>query len=266
MVFSNIRIKKNENNYNLRNNYLKKNTPIKKLEHNYDLRYSNIASIKNENNYDLRNNYLNNNIPITKYENDCGLRNNDLKYNIQVKKYENNNHFQFNEFKTKYNIKINDSENDNDILKNNIQSYHLPISLHQKYNSNYDYDDNLIKEKEYKTYNIDYLYNEIKNLQNQLNEEKQKNIKLEKELNLAKKELEKIIAINFISVDQRINYPMKCKDSDIFLKLEEKLYHEFPDIKNQKVFFMAKGILINKNDTLDKYNIKSGDSILVNIN
>ena len=59
---------------------------------------------------------------------------------------------------------------------------------------------------------------------------------------------------------------MKCKDSDIFLKLEEKLYHEFPDIKNQKVFFMAKGILINKNDTLDKYNIKSGDSILVNIN
>ena len=59
---------------------------------------------------------------------------------------------------------------------------------------------------------------------------------------------------------------MKCKSSDIFLKLEEKLYHEYPDIKKQNVFFMAQGILINKNDSLDKYNIKNGDSILVNIN
>ena len=231
MDISNIQIKKYENNYNLRNNYLKNNTPIKKLEHNYDLRMNNTKPIN-----------LDNNTPNKKCENNNDFRNNYLK------KYDDDN-----------------------IQKNNNQNNHSPISLQQKNNLNYDYD--LKKKKESKPYNIDYFNNKIKKLQNQLDEEKKKNIRLEKELNIAKQKIkesedieDKIIAINFISVDQRINYPMKCKSSDIFLKLEEKLYHEYPDIKNKNVFFMAQGILINKNDSLDKNKIKNGDSILVNIN
>ena len=100
MDISNIQIKKYENNYNLRNNYLKNNTPIKKLEHNYDLRMNNTKPIN-----------LDNNTPNKKCENNNDFRNNYLK------KYDDDN-----------------------IQKNNNQINHSPISLQQKNNLNYDYD------------------------------------------------------------------------------------------------------------------------------
>ena len=77
---------------------------------------------------------------------------------------------------------------------------------------------------------------------------------------------EKIIAINFISYDEKILYPMACKGSDIFSKLQGKLFLEYPQYKKQNNFFTINGKKINKSETLEKNGIKNGDTIFLNTN
>jgi uncharacterized ubiquitin-like protein YukD len=106
---------------------------------------------------------------------------------------------------------------------------------------------------------------------NKLNEEKEKNEALKNELYIVKKKVkeltdreEKTIAVVFISLDKRLHFPMSCKISDIFEKLEEKLYLEYPDLRNKNIFFIAKGNIVKKNLKLEENNIKNGDHILIN--
>ena len=46
--------------------------------------------------------------------------------------------------------------------------------------------------------------------------------------------MEKIIAVNFVSLNNNITFPMACRKTDIFENIEEKLYHEFPSLKSKK--------------------------------
>ena len=43
------------------------------------------------------------------------------------------------------------------------------------------------------------------------------------------KEDDKLIAVNFISGDQRINFPIICKTSSLFAEVEVKLYKKYPE-------------------------------------
>ena len=45
----------------------------------------------------------------------------------------------------------------------------------------------------------------------------------------------------FTSVDQTINYPIPCIDSDIFAEVEEKLYKEYPEYRETNNCFIANG-------------------------
>ena len=74
----------------------------------------------------------------------------------------------------------------------------------------------------------------------------------------------KIIAVNFISIDQLIHYPVPCNISDNFSKLEEQLFEEFPELKNKNIFFIANGGVIDRNATKAENNIKKGTNILIN--
>ena len=76
--------------------------------------------------------------------------------------------------------------------------------------------------------------------------------------------MEEIIAVNFISLNYNINYPMACKKTDIFSKIEEKLYREFPELKSKKIYFIANGIVVDRSSTFEKNKIKSGNTILIN--
>ena len=76
--------------------------------------------------------------------------------------------------------------------------------------------------------------------------------------------METVIAVNFISLSLNINYPMACKKTDIFSKIEEKLYHEFPELKSKKIYFIANGNIIDKSSTFEQNKIKSGSNILIN--
>ena len=75
-----------------------------------------------------------------------------------------------------------------------------------------------------------------------------------------------IFAVNFISFDQTINFPMACKSSDNFTELEKKLYIEYPDLKKKNIYFFANGKLIERSSTLEQNNIKSGNAILIKEN
>ena len=76
--------------------------------------------------------------------------------------------------------------------------------------------------------------------------------------------MDKIIAVIFTSTDQSINFPIAGLKSDLFSKLEEKLYLEYPDLRNKNIFFIAKGNIVKKNLNLEENNIKNGDHILIN--
>ena len=77
---------------------------------------------------------------------------------------------------------------------------------------------------------------------------------------------EQIIAIGFTSTDQNIqNFFRPCKDSDLFVKLEEKLYDEYPQYKDVETFFLANGRKVLRFKSMKENNIKNGQVILLNI-
>ena len=115
--------------------------------------------------------------------------------------------------------------------------------------------------------------NHKKSIIHQLNKEKEKNIQLENELDLERKKVEKlekaseeIIAVDFRSSDQIINYPISGKNADKFSTLEEKLYKEFPELKDKNIFFLANGNILKKELTLEQNKIKAGIIIIIQDN
>ena len=73
--------------------------------------------------------------------------------------------------------------------------------------------------------------------------------------------LEDIIAIQFISTDQRISYPIKCLKTETFAEVEEKLYQKYEEYREKNNNFIAKGRLILRFKKICENNIENGDKI-----
>ena len=54
-----------------------------------------------------------------------------------------------------------------------------------------------------------------------------------------------------------------CKVTDNFSVLEEKLYADFPDLKNKEIIFLAKGNIINRSASLEENKIKNDTTIQI---
>ena len=125
-------------------------------------------------------------------------------------------------------------------------------------------------------------------LENEKNKFKEKIIILEKELNNKNSEIndyiiqikklnedkneiisinpgEKILSILFITQGNQdiSNYSMACKDTDLFVKLEERLYNDYPNYKNHENYFMVNTRRILRFKTLKENKIKNNDIISV---
>jgi len=76
---------------------------------------------------------------------------------------------------------------------------------------------------------------------------------------------EKIIAINFVSMGTQDigHYALVCKNTDLFVRLEERLYNDFPQFKNYETYFENKTKRIKRFKTLDENKIKNKDVINV---
>ena len=144
------------------------------------------------------------------------------------------------------------------------------------------------KKKNEKLYNENTnLKNIITNLNNEINKLKQyeqKNKLLQEEINKQNIEIqkhksdsntdfdegissvkpgEKIIAINFVSMGTQDigHYALVCKNTDLFVRLEERLYNDFPQFKNYETYFENKTKRIKRFKTLDENEIKNKDII-----
>ena len=60
-----------------------------------------------------------------------------------------------------------------------------------------------------------------------------------------------------------INYSMACKNTDLFARLEEKLYQDFPKFKDYETYFEVKTKRIKRYKTLEENNIKNNDIISI---
>ena len=154
------------------------------------------------------------------------------------------------------------------------------------------------KEKEYKEEKnqldpvkieklIKLYKNKITNLENQLNEEKNKNKELENNYNTKILELkeeiknkddklkeitsqlhfdlikgEKLMSLIFKSMDQKFNYSIICKNTDVFSRLEEEIKKD-ELYKESKIIFLLNGRSININETVEENKIKNNDIILI---
>ena len=75
---------------------------------------------------------------------------------------------------------------------------------------------------------------------------------------------EKLMHVNITNADYNIqNFSIICKSSDVFNQLENKLYEEFPVLKNIQTLFIFNGKVIEKYKTLKENNIKDNAIIIM---
>ena len=74
---------------------------------------------------------------------------------------------------------------------------------------------------------------------------------------------DKIITVNFASIGNSEigRYSLICKYRDLFVKLEERLYNDFPKFKEYETFFEVNGKRLRRFKTLEQNKIKNNDII-----
>ena len=74
---------------------------------------------------------------------------------------------------------------------------------------------------------------------------------------------DKIISVLFMTQGNQdiVNYSMPCKTTDLFVRLEERLYQDFPKYRNVETFFTVNTNRILRFKTLEQNKIKGNDII-----
>jgi len=55
---------------------------------------------------------------------------------------------------------------------------------------------------------------------------------------------------------------MICKNTEKFIRLEEKLYNDYPKYSESENYFMVNGNRVSRFKTLDENKIKNSDNII----
>ena len=72
----------------------------------------------------------------------------------------------------------------------------------------------------------------------------------------------KKINVSFNSIDQRVEKLISCYDSDIFSKIEKKLYNEVSEL-TKRYYFLCNGTIVEKSDTFYENKIVDKNIILI---
>ena len=112
----------------------------------------------------------------------------------------------------------------------------------------------------------DSLKEELLNLMNLVNLKNKEIQELKEAFPLDMKKGDKLIAIIFTSATQEItNFAVICKNNDIFSKIENLLYDEYPLFRETDNYFLCNGNIIDKNKSLEENNIKNSSIIMLNV-
>ena len=188
--------------------------------------------------------------------------NNELKKEINILKNELNNKEKINEKLTRETINLNDKldfiQKFNDLFKKQIRDLEennkkLKNELELIKNNKINYNNNQNVEENNNNENIDKKNNEINKLTNQL-----KNDEIDEKKSV---DADDIIVINFISSDQSLNCALKCLKTDIFAKVEEKLYYKYEEYRETNNNFFVNEKLVLRFKKLCENDIKDGDNI-----
>ena len=133
-------------------------------------------------------------------------------------------------------------------------------------------DKNNIKELQEKVKNFDKLIKndsvkeELLILINSVNIKDKEIKELKEAFPFEMKKGEKLIAIIFTSATQEItNFALICKNNDIFSKIENLLYDEYPLFRETDNYFLCNGNIIDKNKSLEENHIKNSSIIMLNV-
>ena len=74
----------------------------------------------------------------------------------------------------------------------------------------------------------------------------------------------KSIAVVFKSIDQIIQYAAICYESDIFTKVEEELFNQYPELKSKNIIYLCEGTTVDRNATIGQNKIKHNSNIIIN--
>ena len=127
---------------------------------------------------------------------------------------------------------------------------------------------NTIKDLQNKLYNINTNQNNYNNFQtyqniiNQKEEELNKlKLKLKNSHNRQYVDINKLIAINFILSNNKINVPVPCIDTNTFAEVEERLYQKYPEYRETNNNFLVNGKQILRFKTIKQNQIRDGLSV-----
>ena len=180
------------------------------------------------------------------------------------------------------------SNNDDNVIK--INELERQLKEEKEKNQELIFENKNLKEKINKLNKENSQIIELKKAINDLNNELNhiKDLKQKMENDLAKKDSEmqkllsqknknyydisdisslkqgdKIIGVNFVSMGTNDigHYNLVCKNGDLFVRLEERLYNDFPYFKNFETFFEVNGKRIKRFKTVEQNQIKANDII-----
>ena len=182
-----------------------------------------------------------------------------------IPNYKNNSQINNNQIITKNNKSLNKNENNKNLQNDyEIQINELKRQLNEEKNKN----QKLMEENNNLKKKIEKYEIIIKSLKDEINK---KNIEIE-QYKLDKqsddyitsiKPGEKIMSINFVSMGNNDigHYSLACKNTDLFVRLEERLYNDFPQFKNYETYFEVNTKRIKRFQTLEENKIKNKNII-----
>jgi len=78
-------------------------------------------------------------------------------------------------------------------------------------------------------------------------------------------ENEKLMSVIISTEDKNIQYSVIAKNTDKFLRIEEKFYDAFPEFGKTENSFYINGNKINKYQTLEENAIKNSELIIIKL-
>ena len=203
--------------------------------------------------YQINNSY----IPAQNYNNPFNTYNN----------MSNNNNSLYESQIRELNKQLNDEKNKNQTYINTINTLNAQLSLVQK-QLNEEKNKNQTYINTMNTLNV-----QLSLIQKQLNDEKNKNKNNFHNMNQQNKNREityinpgeKIMTINFVSQGNQdiTNYSLACKNTDLFVRLEEILYQDYPKFKDFETYFEVRTKRIKRFKTIEENDIRNNDVISV---
>ena len=173
--------------------------------------------------------------------------------------------------------KLKNNKNDNEKLKNNQNDNEIEklkkeiIKLNNENSSLKDENQRLKNENQRLK---SELNNNIQNLKKYELEINKLNLALTnknneiKNLQLSKKNLvniDELLTIQIKSIDQKVDIAYTCQKNDIFARIEEKLYKEYPQYKDLNTYFTVNGRRVKRFRNMEENQIRNNDKILLNI-